>query len=86
MTQTALCFDRPKPEELGFKRDSQTFRLYERILDGPVDNGEIIYRMRIANSTGRISDIRKALRPYLYDIKATADPMDRSKVTYRITG
>lgn len=86
MTQTALCFDRPSPEALGFKSLSQNSILYCALCRGPVSNGYIVYGLRIQNSTGRISDIRKALRPYLMDVRATPDPVDPSRVVYRLVG
>lgn len=85
MTQTALSFDRPKPDQL-FKPGSQNHRLYSRLLEGPVDNGEIIYRMRIANSTGRCSDIRRALRPHLLDVKSEPVPGTDGQWVYSVVG
>ena len=85
MNQTALPLDRPAPEKL-FKEGSQTYRLYSRLLEGPVSNGEIIYQMRIANSTGRASEVRQKLRPYLMDVKTEYDPSDRSRVVYKLVG
>ena len=85
MTQTALDFTRPKPEQL-FTPGSQNCRVYERLLQGPASNGELIFGLRIGKYTGRISDIRKALRPYLMDVRADADPIDRSRVVYRLVG
>ena len=85
MTQTALNFTRPKPDQL-FRAGSQNFRVYERLLCGPVDNGELPRGMRINKYTSRISDIRAALRPYLMDVKAESDPCDRSRVVYRLVG
>jgi hypothetical protein len=86
MKQVMLPLDRPTPEQLGFKPDSQNWSVYKRLLHGPVSNGEILYEMRIANSTGRVSDVRKALRPYLMDVRAEHDPVDRSRVVYRLKG
>lgn len=84
MNQTAMCFDRPNPDEL-FKTGSQCHRLLNRLLRGPVTNGEIIYHMRIANSTGRISDLREKLRPYLMDVEARHNG-DRSEWIYKLVG
>ena len=84
MTQTTL-FSRPSPSDL-FRAGSQNFRVYERLLIGPVDNGELPRTMRINKYTSRISDIRRALRPHLMDVQAEADPCDRSKVVYRLVG
>jgi hypothetical protein len=69
MTQTALEFTRPRPDDL-FTPGSQSFRIYERLLQRPVSNSEIVREMDVFNSTGRISDIRKALKPHLMDVEA----------------
>ena len=73
MTQTYMSFERPKPDEL-FKEGCQNHRLYTRLLKCPVSKGEIIYDLKITNSTKRLSEIRRALRPYLVDIKSTRMP------------
>jgi len=83
MNQLALSFTRPRPEDL-FKPGSQCHELYARLLEGSVTNREIM-RMCIPKYTGRISDIRAALRPYLMDVKAEPGS-DRSHVTYRLAG
>jgi len=83
--QATLPLDRPRPDAL-FKPGSQNHRLYSRLLQGPVSNGEVIYQMRIANSTGRKADVKKALQPYLMDIKTEYDPSDRSRVIYKLVG
>jgi len=85
MNQTNLFANalRPRPDEL-FKPGSQNWRLYQRLLEGPVTNGEIIYQMRIANSTGRASDVRKALRPYLMDVESKR--IEGSIWQYRLRG
>jgi len=67
--QLALDFDRPRPGDL-FKPGSQCFRLYERLLEGPTDNGEMLFKLRIGNHTGRLSNIRAALKPYLLNVEA----------------
>lgn len=59
----------PRPTEL-FKQGPQNARLYERLLRGPVTNIEVVRDMCILKYTGRISDVRKALRPCLMDVKA----------------
>ena len=69
MTQTALEYTRPRPDDL-FTPGSQCFRLYDRLLKGPVTNSEIVRDMGIFNSTGRASDLRKALKPHLMDVEA----------------
>jgi hypothetical protein len=67
--QSSLDFTRPRPGDL-FKPGSQSYRIYCRLLIGPVTNREIVEEMKIYNSTGRCSDIRKALKPHLMDIEA----------------
>jgi hypothetical protein len=84
MQQVMLPLDRPKPEAL-FKEGSQNFVLYTRLLQGPITNREIM-RMCIPKYTGRISEIRAALRPHLMDVKSETDPGDRSRVTYKLAG
>jgi hypothetical protein len=81
MTQTTL-FSRPSPSAL-FRAGSQNFRVYERLLAGPV---EIVKGMEIFNSTGRASDIRKALKPYLMDVEAKPDPMRTGVWVYKLVG
>ena len=71
--KTFMSFERPNPDTL-FKEGSQNHCLYTRLLKCPVSKREIIYGLKIANSNGRISEIRKALRPYLIDIKSTPIP------------
>ena len=83
MQQVMLPLERPKPEEL-FRPGSQNRVLYERLLQGPITNREIM-RMCIPKYTGRISDIRAALRPHLMDVRAETGE-DRSHVTYRLAG
>ena len=69
MVQTSI-FDKPYPPS-PWKPGSQNHRLYERAKKGPVSNGEIIYGMRIANSTGRASEVREflALHGFHFDSK-----------------
>jgi hypothetical protein len=67
--QSELAFDRPRPGDL-FTPGSQNYRLYERLLKGPTTNHEIVRDMGIYNSTGRCSDLRKALKPHLMDVEA----------------
>ena len=62
---------------------SQTWRLYERLKLGPVSNGEIIYQMRIANSTGRCSDVRAFLRRHGFDLRSD-ETWNASEWTYEI--
>jgi hypothetical protein len=70
MTQTTLTFNKPQPHEL-FKKGSQDFRIYERLLVAPLTNAEIIDELRVFSYTRRISDLREKLKPYLMDVKAT---------------
>ena len=85
MTQGTLFIERPKPDEL-FKEGSQNYRLYKRLLDGPVTNAEVVREMNIFNSTGRASDIRKAVKPYLMDVDAKKAPGTKSLWVYRLVG
>ena len=70
MVQQSLFRPRPAPGKL-FSPGTQSYQLYERLLAGEVTNSEIVRQMGIFNSTGRISDIRAKLKPYLMDIEAT---------------
>ena len=81
--QASLFLDRPAPDQL-FRQGSQNDRLYRRLLQGPVTNSEIVEQMRIYNSTGRASDIRKKLRPHLLDIKAEPVPGTTGQWLYRL--
>lgn len=85
MQQTDLALDKPRPGEL-FSYGSQCYRLYERLLDGPVDNGEMLFSLRLGSHTRRVSDLREKLRPYLMDVEARPDPQKRSRVVYRLKG
>ena len=85
MAQTSISFTRPLPEDL-FKPGSQNARLYGRLLQGPVTNVEIVRDMCVLNSTGRISDIRKALRPHLMDVKAQPVPGMDGQWLYELRG
>ena len=62
--------DVPTSTQLGFKPGTQTWNLYERLLQGPVTNAEVVRNMGIFNSTGRASDVRQALKPYLISVEA----------------
>ena len=70
MVQESLFNPRPSPAKL-FTPGTQSYLLYERLLRGEVTNSEIVRQMGIFNSTGRISDIRQAIKPYLLDIEAS---------------
>ena len=72
-------FDGPRGDYPG----SQNWRLYERLKEGPVSNGEIIYQMRIANSTGRCSEIRAFLRRHGFDLRSD-ETGNASEWTYEI--
>jgi len=81
MTQLGLFDHRPLPPN-PFKPGSQNSRLYERVKLGAVTNGEIIYGMRIANSTGRASEIREFLAPYGFHLDCRR--VDGSEFVYEI--
>jgi hypothetical protein len=71
MTQTTI-FDynnRPLPADL-FNARSQNYRVYERLLRGSITNGGIVRELGILKYTSRLTDVRKALKPYLMDIRA----------------
>jgi len=76
---------RPSTKELGFKRGSQNYRIYNQLLCRPITNTEIVHDMRILNSTGRIADIRSKLKPYLVDIEAKR-LFDTGVFTYKLKG
>ncbi len=63
MVQTSL-FENPVYPPNPFKAGSQNHRIYERAKKGPLTNGEIVYGMRIQNSTGRCSEVRDFLKDY----------------------
>ena len=67
-----------------FAYDTQCRRLYERLLEGPVTNAEIVRGLGIFNSTGRVSDLRKALLPYGVDV--VAKRIQRGLFEYRLQG
>lgn len=85
MTQTSLNFTWPSPGVL-FKPKTQNYRLLERLQHGPVTNIEIIHALRILNSTGRISEVREALRPYLVDVHAERVPGRSGIFVYSLKG
>ena len=80
--QQTLPLERPAPDKL-FRVGSQNHGLYCRLLEGPISNREIM-RMCIPKYTGRLSETREVLKPYLMEIRAEYDPDDRSRVTYRL--
>jgi hypothetical protein len=67
----------PSPDELFNNPRSQNYRLYDRLLVGPVTNEEISSRdgLHLLSYARRISEVRRKLRPLNWDIKA-----------YRVTG
>lgn len=82
MTQQELCFD-------GYPRNpftvgTQNWRLYERLTDGPVTNAEIVRKMGIFNSTGRISDLRRRLQSMGLDVDGRAIDRESGLWEYRI--
>lgn len=83
MTQLALHIgpfgDYP---DLGFREGSQNDRVYKRLQAAPVKNSEIIREMGIFNSTGRVSDIRKALESHGLTVQAR--PIGGGVFEYRI--
>ena len=83
MMQQSLFRPRPSPAKL-FSPGTQSYLLYERLLAGEVTNSEIVRQMNIFNSTGRISDIRQAIKPYLMDIEATR--INKGLYTYKLKG
>ena len=83
MTQKELFRQRPAPDKL-FNPGTQSYRLYEKLLQGEVTNSEIVRQMGIFNSTGRISDIRQTLKPYLMGIEATR--INKGLFSYRLKG
>ncbi len=68
MTQTELSLPRTIPNP--FRPGTQNDRLFQRLKAGPVTNLQIIQDHHILKYTGRISEIREALRPYLMDVHA----------------
>jgi len=83
MTQQPLFHPRPAPAKL-FTPGTQSYQLYERLLAGEVTNSEIVRQMNILNGTGRISDIRAKLKPYLMDIEASR--IDKGLFSYKLKG
>lgn len=55
-----------------FTYGSQSWRLYERLKEGPITNIEIIRSMNIVNSTGRASEVREFLEKNGYQLIAQA--------------
>lgn len=82
MMQTSL-FDRPVFPANPFKPESQNYRLYERLKDGPVTNAEIVQDHGIYNSTGRVSEIREFLTPF--GIKLHCERLHKGLFEYRLS-
>jgi hypothetical protein len=68
MEQSAFNFTAPPAGEL-FKNGSQKYKIYEQLLAGGITNVEI-QKLGALSHTKRISEIRKALEPYLLDVEA----------------
>jgi len=51
-----------------------------------VTNAEIVREMNILNSTGRISEVRAALRTYLLDVKAERAQFGNGVFIYSLVG
>lgn len=82
MEQTTISFNpKPTPGEL-FSYDSQNYRLYSRLLKGPVTSREIIEDMQIFKYTSRISDVRGSLKPHLIIVEAKR--IESSLFEYRL--
>jgi hypothetical protein len=85
MTQTQLSFSKPTPAELGLKPGSHADLIYRRLVDdGAITNAEIVRGIGCFNSTGRVSDLRAKLKPFLLDIEARR--VDKGLFSYRIRG
>jgi len=66
-----------------FKKGSQNFRLYERLMKGPVTNSEIIREMGVFNSTGRCSEVREFVKQHGIDL--IARPLGEGLWQYNLT-
>ena len=70
MEQMEIGFNsRPKPGEL-FAYGTQNYRVYEQLLQGPVNSRFINHDMDIPKYTSRITDVRHALAPHLIRVEA----------------
>ena len=67
MTQPALNFTAPKPEEL-FDYGTQSRSIYELLYHGGANAVEITKASGSMTHSRRISDIREALAPYGYTV------------------
>jgi hypothetical protein len=72
MTQTTISFGSPIVNP--FRQGSQNDRLLRLLQRGSITNVEIVHDHHILNSTGRISEVREALRPHLMDVHAERVP------------
>jgi len=85
MTQTALDFShKPTPAELGLKPGNHANLIYSRLLEGELTNAEIVRGIGCFNSTGRVSDLRAKLKPYLVEIEARQ--VKKGLFSYRLRG
>jgi len=69
-----------------FKPRTQNYRLLEQLQKRPITNIEITHGMYILKYTGRISEVREALRPYLMDVHAERVPGTRGVFLYSLKG
>ena len=58
----------PRPGDL-FSSESQNYRLYERMICGPISNAEMRDQLRLLSYTRRLSDLREKLFPHGWTIK-----------------
>lgn len=57
-----------------FKPRTQNHRILERLKFGPVTNVELARDFHILKYSGRISEVREFLQPYLVDVHAERVP------------
>ena len=75
MTQLPIDFSRkPSAAELNLSVGSHSFHIYRWLLGRPITNAEIVREIGCFNSTGRISDLRAKLRPFLPDYHLSRNP------------
>ena len=67
-----------------FHAGTQNHRLYERLTKGPIYNHEIVHDLNILKYTGRLSNVREAVRPYLINLEAKR--IERGRWKYRLIG
>lgn len=73
MTQIDLNFTRPTDIPNPFTAGTQNDRVLRMLQRGPITNVDLVHS-RILKYTGRISEVREALRPYLMDVHAERVP------------